>query len=324
MKVITEQQITNLGITPAECVEWIEASFKSKPEANLPPKTWMHFPGDIYINTMPCFIPSINRYGVKVVSRHPGLDPALKSTILLVDMSNGDTLACLEAIWITAMRTGAVEALAGKTFVNKFEEVLLPSNLERQTSNLKRQTSNIPAHAASFGFIGLGNMAHATFECLQSQFTIPHDIWLMRYKDHAEKFIEKYESLPNVRFHVTESREELVGNTDALYSCVTVMNEQFLPPEAYPPGYTLIPVHMRGFQDCDTKFDRIFGDDRGYLEHFDHFNEFRYFGELTDVLLGRDVGRRSPEERILCYNVGLGLHDVWFASRIYDRMNCSL
>lgn len=299
MKVITEHDIEALGITAQDCVAWAEMSLKSKPEANLPPKTWMHFPGDVFINTMPCFVPSINRYAVKVVSRHPGQHPALKSTILLVDMTNGDTLACMDGIWITAMRTGAVEALAGKTFVNGFETA---------------------DRSASFGFVGLGNMAHATFECLQSQFTVPHQIWLLRYKDHAEKFAEKYANLSNVEFHVTDSREELVTKTDALYSCVTVMNEQFLPPEAYPPGYTLIPVHMRGFQDCDTKFDRIFGDDRGYLEHFQYFNEFRYFGEFTDVLLGKDQGRRTPEERIICYNIGLALHDVWFASHVYDRI----
>lgn len=293
MKVITYDEIAGLGILPAECVEWARHSLLSKPEADLPPKTWQHFPGDVFVNTMPCVVPSIRRYAVKMVTRHPGQNPALKSSILLVDMANGDTLACMDGIWITAWRTGAVEALAGKTFVRDFGR-------------------------ASFGFVGLGNMAHTTFACLQSQFAEPHDIWLLRYKDQAENFAEQYVNLPNVRFHLTDSKEELVANTQALYSCVTVMNEQFLPPEAYPKGYTLIPVHMRGFQDCDVVFDRIFGDDRGYLEHFQHFHEFKYFGEFTEVLAGRDVGRRSEDERLICYNIGLALHDCWFASRIYD------
>lgn len=293
MRVIEHEKIAALGITPRQCVEWAELSLRSKPEATLPPKTWMHFAGDVFINTMPCYVPSINRYAVKVVSRHPGQHPALKSKILLVDMANGDTLACMDGIWITAMRTGAVEALAGKTFVRDFS-------------------------STAFGFVGLGNMAVATFECLVSLFDEPHDIWLLKYKDQAEKFIGRYGDMPNVRFHLTDSREELVSRTQALYSCVTVMNEQFLPVSAYPAGYTLIPVHMRGFQDCDVAFDRVFGDDRGYLEHFQHFKEFKYFAEFTDVLLGRDIGRQSPDERIICYNIGLALHDVWFASRIFD------
>lgn len=295
MKVISNEDIERLAITPAECVEWAQRSLLSKPYADLPPKTWQHFPGDVFINTMPCALPSINRYAVKMVTRHPGQKPALKSTILLVDMTNGDTLACMDGTWITAWRTGAVAALAGKTFVNEF-------------------------NTAALGFVGLGHMAHTTFECLQSLFTSPHDIWLLRYKDHAERFVEKYNVLPNVRFHIADSREELISNTNALYSCVTVMNEQFLPPEAYPSGYTLIPVHMRGFQDCDIKFDRIFGDDRGYLRHFQHFNEFRYFGEFTDVLSGVDAGRCNPQERIICYNIGLSLHDLLFSSQIFNLL----
>ena len=293
MKVLTDEAIRALGVTPAQCVAWAEASLKSKPDADLPPKTWQHFPGDVFVNTMPCYIPSINRYGVKVVTRHPGQHPALKSTILLVDMANGDCLACMDGTWITAMRTGAVEALAGRTFVKDFAQ-------------------------AAFGFVGLGNMAHATFECLYSLFDRPHDIWLLRYKNQAEEFMSLYGDRPNVRFHLTDSREELVARTVALYSCVTVMNEQFLSPDAYPPGYTLIPVHMRGFQECDLVFDRIFGDDTGHLAEFQYFNKFKSFAEFTDVLLGKKVGRQSSDERIICYNVGLGLHDVWFASRMYD------
>lgn len=295
MKVLTDNDIEALGIAPRQCVQWAERSLLSKPNADLPPKTWQHFPNDVFVNTMPCYVPEINRYGVKVVTRHPGLHPALKSKILLVNMANGDCLACMDGNWITAMRTGAVAALAGKTFVNNYE-------------------------SAAFGFVGLGNMAHSTMKCLCSLLDRPHDIWLLRYKNQAEEFAAAFANEPNVKFHFTDSREELVSRTQALYSCVTVMNEQFLPASAYPQGYTLIPVHMRGFQDCDVVFDRIFGDDTGHLRCFQHFNEFQAFAEFTDVLSGKAVGRQSAEERIISYNIGLGLHDVWFASNIYDIM----
>ncbi len=295
MKVLTDNDIEALGIAPRQCVEWAERSLLSKPNADLPPKTWQHFPNDVFVNTMPCYVPEINRYGVKVVTRHPGQHPALKSKILLVDMSNGDCLACMDGNWITAMRTGAVAALAGKTFVSGFE-------------------------TAAFGFVGLGSMARATMECLCSLFDTPHDIWLLRYKNQAEEFATLYANTPNVIFHFTDSREELVSRTHALYSCVTVMNEPFLPPSAYPKGYTLIPVHTRGFQDCDIVFDRIYGDDTSHLKCFQHFKEFKAFAEFSDVLLGKAFGRQSSEERIISYNVGLGLHDVWFASNIYNIM----
>lgn len=293
MKVFTDEHISAMKISSRQCVEWTLRSLLSKPNADLPPKTWLHYPGDIFVNTMPCVIPEIQRYGVKVVTRHPGQHPALKSKLLLMNMTNGDFLACMDAGWITAMRTGAVAALAVKTFTKDFG-------------------------AAKFGMVGLGRMAHATFECLNSLLDRPYEVYLLRYKDQAERFAAEYGSYENVKFHIVDTKEELIANTDTLISCVTVMNEQFMPASAYPAGYTLIPVHMRGFQECDRVFDKVFGDDRGHLEHFQYFNQFKSFAEFSDVLSGKALGRTDDKERIVVYNIGLGLHDVWFAHNIFE------
>ena len=39
---------------------------------------------------------------------------------------------------------------------------------------------------------------------------------------------------------------------------------------------------------------------------------------MSRVLLGDNPGRETNDERILCYNIGLGLHDAFFASHLYD------
>lgn len=41
---------------------------------------------------------------------------------------------------------------------------------------------------------------------------------------------------------------------------------------------------------------------------------------MSQVLLGEKQGRENDEERILSYNIGLGLHDMLFASRIFDNI----
>ena len=38
------------------------------------------------------------------------------------------------------------------------------------------------------------------------------------------------------------------------------------------------------------------------------------------MIKGEVKGRESDSERILSYNIGLGLHDVLYASRIYDML----
>jgi len=290
---IHDSDIRALEISPRQCVEWVKEAFLHKRDVILSPKISQKPTQDSFFNTMPCCVPTFNHMGVKVVSRLPGNEPPLKSVVNLFDLSTGDLIAVLEANWITAMRTGAVATLAAQTFMANFRE-------------------------GGFGFVGLGSTASAIVHCLASLlYDKKVDIWLLEYKGRASTFASKFGQYNNLVFHIAKNKEELVENTKALFSCVTVMNEQFLPPSSYPTGYTCIPVHTKGFQDCDLEFDRIFGDDYGHIEEFKNFKKFRTFGEIGDVLMGRIVGRTSDTERILSYNVGIGLHDVWFASNIY-------
>lgn len=290
MNIITEEQIIELGISPRQCVEWVATSFKSKPFADMPAKISVHPGQDSFYTAMPCYHSELGRVAVKVVSRVPGRTPSLKSEIMLYDAPTGELLALLDGDWITSMRTGAVAALAAKTFANDFPN-------------------------SSFGLLGLGMIGRATLKCLLSIADHGQKIFLLDYKDHVARTQREF---PDVEFEHTADRRELVNRTNVLFSCVTVMHDQFLPADAYPPGYLCVPVHVRGFQDCDTVFDRIFGDDTSQLRGFRNFPQFRDFAEISDVLLGRADGRRTGEERILSYNYGIALHDLWFASRIYD------
>ena len=292
MKRITEEQIVDLGISPRQCVEWVETSFKSKPSADMPAKISVYPAVDAFYTAMPCYHPQLGRVAVKVVSRVPGRKPSLKSDIMLYDAASGELLSLVAGDWITAMRTGAVAALAAKTFANDFD-------------------------TSSFGLLGLGVIGRATLKCLLAIAHHGQKICLLDYKDHVAKIQKEF---PEVEFERTNDRRILVNRTNVLFSCVTVMHDQFLPANAYPAGYLCVPVHVRGFQDCDTVFDRVFGDDTSQLKGFKNFLRFRQFAEISDVLLGRTDGRRNGNERILAYNYGIALHDLWFASRIYDMI----
>lgn len=297
MRYISEEEVLTLHISPTACVEWVRDAFLSKERCILSPKISQHPSPDSFFNTMPCCIPMFNRMGVKVVSRLPGNIPPLKSFINLFDLSTGDLLSVMEADWITAMRTGAVAAVAAKTFAVDFMDY------------------------PSFGFVGLGSTAKATITCLSSQLDGRQaDIWLLEYKDRAKDFATQFAYMENLKFHIAYSKEELISSTRTLFSCVTVMNEQFATPDSYPSGYTCIPVHTKGFQDCDLLFDRVFGDDTGHIMGFKNFARFRAYSEIADVLAGKADGRKTSSERILSYNVGIGLHDVWYASKIYELL----
>lgn len=295
--ILQHDVITQAGISPSTCVRWVEDSFKMKPRAVLPPKVSIHPQGDDFFNTMPALLaPEHHRFAMKEVHRIAGQEPSLGADILLYDSSTGELLAILDGDWITTMRTGAVAALSIRL-------------LERNGVD-------------TYSFMGLGNTARATALCLiHENRQRPIQIRLLRYKEQAESFIERFSEYDNVSFQIIDDVDEFVAGADVLVSCITSANGLVCERnDCYRTGMLLIPVHTRGFQNCDLFFDKVYGDDRGHVQGFKYFNQFKQFDEMSSILLGTNPGRENDQERILCYNIGLGLHDALFASRIYDML----
>ena len=57
MKIISEQIIRSLGISPKECMAWIYESFSMKAEAQLPAKISVHPAEYDFFTSMPCLLP---------------------------------------------------------------------------------------------------------------------------------------------------------------------------------------------------------------------------------------------------------------------------
>ncbi|MBR6275594.1 MAG: ornithine cyclodeaminase [Prevotella sp.] len=298
VSVIQQQQIEQLNINPKECIEWVRQGFLMKDEAQMPAKLSVHPQGEDFITTMPCLLPKRNGkkyFGIKLVSRIEGQTPTLKSDITLYDAETGQLLAVMDGDWITAMRTGAVAALAARTFQRKGVD--------------------------TYSMIGLGNIARAVALCLIADNSERHiTIRLMHYKNQAEQFMERFKAYDNVTFEIIDDPITFLSEADVLISCVTVATELLFPDNSlYKKGMTVIPVHVRGFQNCDLFFDKVFGDDTGQIQTWKYFHQFREYDEIHHVLQGKNPGRTSDDERILSYNYGIALHDIVFASKIYEK-----
>lgn len=298
VSVIQQEQIEQLHISPAECIEWVKQGFLMKDEIQMPAKLSVHPQGEDFITSMPCLL-SENEgkkyFGLKLVSRIENHIPALQSDITLYDAKTGELLAIMDGNWITAMRTGAVAALAARTF-------------QKQGTN-------------TYSMLGLGNIARAVALCLIADNSDREiTIKLLRYKDQAEQFINRFKASNNVTFEIIDDKDAFVSEADVLISCVTVAKELLFPDDSlFKKGVTVIPVHMRGFQNCDLFFDKVYGDETSQIKNFKYFDKFRQYDELHHVLQGKNPGRTSNDERILCYNYGIALHDIVFASRIFEK-----
>ena len=302
MKIISEQAVRSLSITPKTCVDWIYESFSLKQSAQLPTKISVHPADTDFITSMPCLLPpksgdsTVQYFGVKVVHRIKGSVPSLGSDMLLYNAKNGELLALLDSDWITTMRTGAVAAVSAKA--------------------LRKKNAHV------YGFIGLGNTARAALLCiLEAEPERQFHVKLLKYKNQAELFAERFADYTNVTFDIIEDINEIARTADVFISCITSADGLLVEDEkTFQPGVTVIPVHMRGLQNCDTTFDRVFGDDTDHIKNFKYFPQYKDYNEIGEVLAGRDPGRKSETQRIIDYNYGLGLHDVLYASKLYEML----
>lgn len=302
MKAISFEDIRKAGIEPAQCMEWVADSIKRKNEALLPAKTSLH-PNDkgTFCNFMSCIVPDSNGGlwgGVKVVTRYPGRKPALDSKLLLFDAQSGETLALMDADWITAMRTGAVAAHSIGLLAKKgFSEISI---------------------------MGLGNTGRATLLMLEEVVSDRDlNITLLRHKRQEELFIERFAGFDNLHFSFADSYEGLVKGADVVVSAVTYLPDDICSDRCFKEGVLVVPVHTRGFTNCDLFFDKVFADDTAHVNNFKNFAKFHSFAEVSDVVNGRSRGRENDTERILAYNIGIAMHDVVFAAQVYQALDKS-
>lgn len=295
MRIIENDEIKALNISPATCVDWAREGLEMKYRCNMPAKTAIHMPGSLdFFMTMPCLLPpEFERFGCKNASRFTCSHPSVKSYMMLCDSTNGDFLSLINCDWITSWRTGATAALAILTFRK--------------------------SDASIYSFMGLGCAGRAALECfLDASRNERKTVRLLRYKDHAEKVsTEMAAKYPEVEFVIVNTISELVKDADVVVSAITQAPSLLVDDVTlFKPGILLIPIHTRGFQNCDRIFDKIYGDDYGQISGFQYFKEFKRFNEFSRVLIGDDPGRENDSERIIAYNIGLGLHDVYFAAKI--------
>ncbi len=297
MKIYSEEQIESLGIENKQIMHWVKEAFLCKQQSFLPHKISQTFNnGNNFYNTMPAIMPTIDSAGVKIVSRYPERTPSIKGDLLLYRYSDGEALALMDATWITKKRTGAVAALAVETFAKPDFE--------------------------SIAILGLGQAGQSFLEMFITNESNKNKAFkLMAYKNHAERtsaFLQKY-GIKNIE--ICHNYKELIENSDVIVSALTVANNQIGEDEWFKEGVLVVPIHTRGFQNCDLFFDKVFADDKAHVEGFKYFNKFKSFNEIDKVLLGEIKGREATVERILSYNIGIALHDIYLAKKIYNIHN---
>ncbi len=277
--------------------DWVDHALKNKSDFQMPIKSRMNQDHGDYYACMPCMYEDENIAGLKMIGRHllkPGEHRStMLGDMLLYEADTGILNALMDMEYITTLRTGAAAAHSALLFSKKdFKTV---------------------------GLFGLGNIMFACIEVLMSQIDREITFKLYKYHNHEERFMDYFSKYSNIKFELCDTYEETVIDSDLIISAVTRATEDFAPDECYKEGCTVIPIMTLGFQNCDLFFDKVFADEVDQIRGFKYFDQFKSVENVSDVLLGEVEGRTNDKERILVYNYGLAIHDLYFASQFYKN-----
>lgn len=301
VKIIDFNAIKNLALSYEEMYRWTEDVWQQQDDFTLVPKVSMWQGESGRFMTMPCILPAYDIAGVKFICRNVddvnGL-PARNSNILLQRCSNHGLLAVMDGTYITTMRTGACAAF-----------------------NAIRFAKTAPQTLAVYG---LGVAARAFMLFFTAIYQKPITVKVIKYKNQAEEFIEKFGENPMLKFEICTTLEELF-DSDIIVSCVSFAHKELCDESVYPEGCTIVPVHTAGFQNCDLVFDKVIVDDVNHVMKYRYYEQFKErMVRITDVVNGRAEGRINDRQRILVYNGGIALHDMYWAMKIAEKIgdNC--
>lgn len=292
---IEKENIESLDISAAEKIEWVEDVLKNKDQYVLPVKTRIPLKDTDYFNVMPAVLPSEDVLGLKVVTRNENRrlhDQAnIDGDILLYSYFNFLPIAILDGAYITTIRTAAVAVHSMLSLAKTRDTIAM---------------------------IGLGNIGTEIGNIL---FRLICDekitVKLYRYKDHAEKFIERFESYSNIKFVICDSYDDLMRDSDVIFSSVTYTEKDFCSPKIFKNKCVVIPVHLRGFTECDLTFDNIITSDLESIKKFKYYDRMKKISYLDDIMRKNED---LNDSQIIIYNLGLAVYDLYFANKIYKKI----
>lgn len=299
MKILDFDSIRKISeqISSVSYYDWVENALRNKDEFSMPAKASFGPKGANSRSAAPCFWATKNLMSVKVLGRYMLRDGEQRSLmmgdILLYEADSGILKAVMDAVYITTIRTAATAVhstlLYGKS---DFRVIAL---------------------------IGLGNIMTSYLDILLTKLCDrPLVIKLYKYHGQEERLQKRFESHKNIQFECLDSYEEVIKGSDVVVSAVTRATDNFAEDDCYCEGCTVIPIMTMGFQNCDLFFDKVFTDEIEQIRNFRYFNSFKSVNNTSDVLNGKSPGRISDHERILVYNYGLAIHDLYFANQFYE------
>jgi ornithine cyclodeaminase len=313
--------ITAGGLDMAATVDDVEEVFRlyGLGEYSLPRKVslewdWEDTPEgeqSNHLNLMSGYVGGqVNAAGFKAIASFPRNPfkrnlPRASALIILHDTQVGLPLAVMDGSLISAMRTGAVSGVGAKYLARE--------------------------DATRVGLIGAGVQCRTQLMALQVarpgiQQAAVFDI----RRDRSEAFAGEMGERLGLEIRVADSAEEVSRQADMLVTATTnvtrpIVHHGWLEPGSY---YAHVSAYECEY-DVLRHADKVLVDDWDLVKarmystvalmwRDGEFADDDLYAEFGEVVSGQKPGRENDRERIVFSPIGLALHDVAVAHRIYQ------
>ena len=316
MKILTRAEIQRL-LTVSETIDVIRKLFSEMGAGGVDLQLRTSIPlrgGKDMVLFMPGHVAGMNNLGVKIVSVFPN-NPVdhnrstISATILLNDPQTGEVMALLDGTYITAVRTGAVSAVA--------TDLLALKNSHR------------------LGVIGAGVQARSQIDAIRQVRPITDVRIFDTDPARTLAFVDELQRVhpTGCRFQAVTSAADVVVEADVVVTATTSSKPVFpgslLKPGAHINAIGSFQPGHRELDDDTVKRSRIFVDSRAeaLAEAGDLIIPLStgviglasIEASLADLVVGRHDGRRHDEEITVFKSVGLAVEDIVVASYVFEK-----
>lgn len=253
----------------------------------------------------------VNTSGIKFIPSRPhnpkkyGL-PRANAVIIILDSDTFMPACIMDGTLVSAMRTGAASGVAAKYLANPDSKTmgLVGASVQGIT-----QTLAIKEGLPSLEVCKVFDLS----------------------KDTCKRFIERMESEKiDMQFQIVDSAEEAFRDSDVI-STATVAKKPYVKGEWYKEGALHCEISFWDTPPEVLKFmDFIVVDDWYQVKHHAVDVSFRAVrdkiisedkirGDLGEIIVGLKPGRQNAKEKIFFNPIGLGIHDLSEAHRVYQN-----
>jgi alanine dehydrogenase len=290
VQTLTEAEVRQ-RLDPAALIDGLEFAFRERyPAVVIPTRTHIPIHGGMLL-TMPCYDPSSDAFGMKIVAVKNGVH----ATYLLIDPLTGSPKLTIEANYLTDIRTAATSALATKFLAR--------------------------TGAKTLGIFGTGRQGRAHLTILPLVRDFERALICGRDEKGTWDFIASCGSTLRVQ---AASPNECAAESDVLCTCTTAVtplfNGNLVRPGTHLNLVGAFQPHTREVDSLTIKRSRVLVDmydgalseagdllmpmNKGVIKRED------LMGDLHELVTRKKPGRTSDHEITLFKSVGCALEDL--------------